>query len=156
MATGGGRFLLWGALLLACPSAAPQGGGTAQERLGSEVLRELVETNTTQAGSTTEAARKMAARFVAAGFPDSDVVLVESAPRKGNLVVRYRARTAARRPVLFLAHLDVVEARREDWSFDPWTLLEREGYFYGRGTLDVKGGAATLVTAFLRLRAEGF
>jgi len=97
----------------------------------------------------------MGARLIAAGFPKADVQVVGGADRKGNLVVRYRGAGTAK-PVLFLAHLDVVEARREDWTLDPFVLTERDGFFYGRGTLDVKGGAATLVTAFARLRQEGF
>ncbi len=79
----------------------------------------------------------------------------QAAKTRGNLVVRYRG-TGARKPVLFFAHLDVVEARREDWSLDPFVLTEKDGYFYGRGTIDVKGGAATLAAAFLRLRQESF
>ena len=93
------------------------------------------------------------------GFPKADVVVVrgtsKAAETRGNLVVRYRG-SGARKPVLFFAHLDVVEARREDWSLDPFVLTEKDGYFYGRGTIDVKGGAATLAAAFLRLRQESF
>ena len=77
----------------------------------------------------------------------------KGAETKGNLVARYRG-TGGRKPVLFIAHLDVVEARREDWSIDPFVLNEKDGFFYGRGTLDVKGGAATLAAAFIRLRQE--
>ena len=84
----------------------------------------------------------MAARLVAAGFPKDDVVVVgsseKSAQARGNLVARYRGQ-GSRQPVLFIAHLDVVEARREDWSMEPFVLNEKDGYFYGRGTLDVKG-----------------
>jgi acetylornithine deacetylase/succinyl-diaminopimelate desuccinylase-like protein len=128
------------------------------QRLGRDILKELIETDTTHStGSATVAADRMAARLVAAGFPQSDVVVVRGAEKgaetKGNLVARYRG-TGARKPVLFIAHLDVVEARREDWSMDPFVLNEKDGYFYGRGTLDVKGGAATLVAAFIRLRQE--
>jgi acetylornithine deacetylase/succinyl-diaminopimelate desuccinylase-like protein len=131
---------------------------TPYQRMGRDVLKELVETDTTHStGSTTVAAEKMAARLVAAGFPKADVALVrgtqKGAETKGNLVARYRG-TGARKPVLFIAHLDVVEARREDWSMDPFVLNEKDGYFYGRGTIDVKGGAATLVAAFARLRQE--
>ena len=132
----------------------------SHERLGRELLKELIETNTTHSsGSTTIAAEKLAARFVAAGFPKADVVVVrgtsKAAETRGNLVVRYRG-NGARKPVLFFAHIDVVEARREDWSMDPFVLTEKDGYFYGRGTIDVKGGAATLAAAFLRLRQESF
>jgi acetylornithine deacetylase/succinyl-diaminopimelate desuccinylase-like protein len=146
------------ALAVLCASAAVQAGqmSAAPDRLGRDVLQELIETDTTHSrGSTTVAAERMAARLIAAGFPKDDVLVVGGAERKGNLVARYRGRGTGR-PVLFLAHLDVVEARREDWSIDPFVLTERDGFFYGRGTLDVKGGAATLVTALMRLRRDAF
>jgi len=136
---------------------AAQGRSADEQRLGREILKELIETDTTlSAGNTTLAAERMAARLVAAGFPAADVVVVGGPAHRRNLVARWRGRTAGRRPVLFLAHLDVVEARREDWSMDPFVLTERDGWFYGRGTLDVKGGAATLVTVFCVLRQRGF
>jgi acetylornithine deacetylase/succinyl-diaminopimelate desuccinylase-like protein len=91
----------------------------------------------------------MAARFRAAGFPESDIHAIAPVARKGNVVVRLRG-TGAARPILFLGHLDVVEARRTDWSFDPFVFREEGGYFYGRGTSDMKGDDATLVAAFLR------
>jgi len=147
------------ALLCLLGGRAPAAQGRAGEgqRLGREILQELIETNTTlSAGNTTQAAERMATRLVAAGFPAADVVVVGGAAHRRNLVARWRGRPAGRRPVLFLAHLDVVEARREDWSMDPFVLTERDGWFYGRGTLDVKGGAATLVTAFCALRQRGF
>lgn len=155
------RRALLGCLALAVTSAAlqaqgPNGGGT--EALGREVLREMIEVNTTALqGSTTVLAKKLAARFVAAGFPASDVQVVGPADtaQHHNLVVRWRG-TGSGRPILLLAHLDVVEARREDWSFDPFTLTQRDGYYYGRGTMDVKGPGATLVTAMLSLRADGY
>ncbi len=147
------------AFALLCPPAAAQ-TSAGYQRLGRDLLKELIETNTTHSsGSTTIAAEKLAARFVAAGFPKADVLVVggtsKAAATRGNLVVRYRG-SGARKPVLFFAHLDVVEARREDWSMDPFVLTEKDGYFYGRGTIDVKGGAATLAAAFLRLRQESF
>ena len=124
--------------------------------LGHQILEELIETNTTlSSGSTTLAAERMAARLIAAGFPRADVMVVGGADQRKNLVARLRGRAGGGRPVLFFAHLDVVEARRDDWSMDPFALTERDGYFYGRGTLDVKGGAATLVTAFCSLRQRG-
>lgn len=128
------------------------------EQVGREVLREMIEVNTTdQHGSTTVLANKLAARLVAGGFPPADVQVVGPADstRHHSLVLRWRGGNAAR-PVLLLAHLDVVEARREDWSFDPFTLVEQDGYLYGRGTMDVKGPGATLVASLLRLKAEGF
>jgi acetylornithine deacetylase/succinyl-diaminopimelate desuccinylase-like protein len=125
--------------------------------LGHAILRELIETNTTaSSGNTTNIADQLAVRFKdVAGFPESDVVVVGPTPRNRNLIVRYRGSGIAK-PLLLLAHLDVVEAKREDWSYDPFKLTETDGYFYGRGTQDVKGGAATLVTALLRLKQEGW
>ena len=140
--------------LFAVVPAMAQKTSAGYERLGRGILKELIETNTTAStGSVTAAAELMAARLVAAGFPTADVQVVGGVEKKRNLVARYRGQ-GTRKPILFIAHLDVVEARREDWSFDPFVLTEKDGYFYGRGTLDVKGGAATLVAAFVRLRQE--
>ena len=97
----------------------------------------------------------MAARLVAPGFPKADVQVLGPDPRKGNLVARLRG-TGARRPLLLLAHLDVVEARREDWSFDPFVFREEGGYFYGRGTSDDKAMAAIFVANMVRYLREGF
>jgi len=96
------------------------------------IYRELVEINTTDtpAGNVTKAADAMAARLKAAGFPAADIQVLGPDPKKHNLVMRWRG-TGARRPLLLLAHLDVVEAKREDWSFDPFTFLEKDGFFYG-------------------------
>lgn len=126
------------------------------EPLARDLLKELVEINTTDSsGDNTAAAQAMAKRFRAAGFAEADVEVVVPAPRKGNVVVRLRGEGKAR-PVLFLAHLDVVEARREDWTMDPFVLNEKDGYFYGRGTQDIKGEAALLAANFIRLKREGF
>ena len=111
---------------------------TAQEQLAVDIYKELVEINTvTATGDTARAAEAMAARLRRAGFGEADVHVFTPAPRKGNLVARLRG-TGARRPILLLAHLDVVEARHEDWSVDPFKLIEKDGYFYGRGTADDK------------------
>ncbi|MGH7619710.1 MAG: M20/M25/M40 family metallo-hydrolase, partial [Gemmatimonadaceae bacterium] len=111
-------------------------------------------TNTTaSSGNTTVAAQQLAIRFHDAGFPDADVQVVGPSTKNRNLVVRYRG-TGAHRPILLLAHLDVVEAKREDWTYDPFVLTENGGYLYGRGTQDQKGGAAMLVTTLLRLKTE--
>jgi acetylornithine deacetylase/succinyl-diaminopimelate desuccinylase-like protein len=130
--------------------------GEAPRDLARAVLKELVEIDTTDsAGDNTAAAQVVARRLRDAGFPAEDVEVVTPAPRKGNLVARLRGSGKAR-PVLFLAHLDVVEARREDWTLDPFRLTERDGYFYGRGTQDMKGEAALLAANFIRLKREGF
>src|ERR1700733_6832632 len=129
---------------------------TPQQQTAREIFKQLVEINTTDSvGDNTRAAETMAARFRDAGYPEADIHLPVPAPRKGNLVVRLHGRGAAR-PILFIGHLDVVEARRSDWSFDPFVFLERDGYYYGRGTSDMKGDDAILVTMFLRLKREGF
>jgi acetylornithine deacetylase/succinyl-diaminopimelate desuccinylase-like protein len=140
-------------------AASAQSTLTPYQALGRDLLRELVETNTTySAGSTTRAAEALAARFRAAGIPAADVQIVGPDTgrdaRNKNLVVRLRGK-GARRPVLLIGHLDVVEARREDWVLDPFTLTERDGYFYGRGTLDMKNGDAAMVAALLRMKQEG-
>ena len=140
-------------------SAGAQAPLTPYQSLGRDILRELVETNTEYSiGSTTKAAERMAARFRAAGFPAADVQIV--GPDTGrdakdrNLVVRYRG-AGRRRPILLIGHLDVVEARPSDWVLDPFTLTERDGHFYGRGTLDMKNGDASWVAALLRMKQEG-
>ena len=126
------------------------------QQLMREIYQELVEINTTNSvGDNTRAAEAMAKRLLAAGFPSTDVQVLTPVPRKGNLVARLRG-TGARRPILLLAHLDVVEANREDWSFDPFKLLEQDGYFYGRGTSDDKAMAASFVANMIRYRQEGF
>lgn len=125
-------------------------------QLAVDIFKELVEINTTDSsGSTTKAAEAMAARFRAAGFPPADIVVAGPAPHKMNLVVRLRG-TGTKKPILLLAHTDVVEARREDWSMDPFTFTERNGYYYGRGTTDMKDMAAAWVANLIRLKQEGF
>jgi acetylornithine deacetylase/succinyl-diaminopimelate desuccinylase-like protein len=125
------------------------------ETLAREILRELVAINTTHAKGSTVAARAVAARALAAGFPAADVRLVapDGRPDYANVVIRLRGR-GADRPVLYIAHLDVVEAKREDWTFDPFQLTERDGWLYGRGTIDMKGQDAALLTALIRMREE--
>jgi acetylornithine deacetylase/succinyl-diaminopimelate desuccinylase-like protein len=98
----------------------------------------------------------MADRLIAAGFPREDVHVLGPNPRVGNLVARLRGADARSRPMLLMAHLDVVPALRQDSSVDPWQLIERDGWFYGRGTTDNKAGAAILVANFVRLRREGW
>jgi acetylornithine deacetylase/succinyl-diaminopimelate desuccinylase-like protein len=132
---------------------------TPYQRLGRDILRELVETNTEHSiGSTTKAAELLAARFRAAGFAPSDIEVVGpdtgSDSKDKNLVIHYRG-AGKRRPILLIGHLDVVEARPSDWTRDPFTLVEENGYFYGRGTLDMKDGDAAWVAALLRMKQEG-
>jgi len=120
------------------------------------IFKQLIETNTTESvGSVTKASEAMAARFREAGFPEKDVIVAGPNDRKKNLVVRFRG-TGQKPPVLFIGHLDVVEARREDWSMDPFQFIEQDGFFYGRGTRDMKAGDAILVMSFLRLKREGY
>jgi acetylornithine deacetylase/succinyl-diaminopimelate desuccinylase-like protein len=132
---------------------------SANDQRARSIFERLISINTTgSSGSTTAASKAMADWLLKAGFPPADVQIIgpDSSPNH-NLVARYRAPAGSRlKPILLLAHIDVVEARREDWSFDPFTLTERDGFFYGRGTLDVKDGAAILVAALARLRQEGY
>src|SRR5918912_3134255 len=134
---------------------------TPHQRLAREVYKELIEINTVDSvGSATAAAEAMARRFLAAGFPPADVLVLmpSSAPMKGNLVVRYRGRGGpnAPKPILLLAHLDVVAALRSDWPRDPFVLHEENGYFLGRGTADDKAMAAVFVANLLRYKREGW
>jgi len=120
------------------------------------IFKQLIEINTTESsGNVTKAAEAMAARLREAGFPEKDVIVDGPNERKKNLVVRLRG-SGQRPPILFIGHLDVVEARREDWSMDPFQFIEQDGNFYGRGTRDMKAGDAILVEAFLRLKREGY
>ena len=127
----------------------------AHQKLARELFQELIEINTTLNAGSTKAADAMAVRLKAAGFAESDVQILGPQPQHMNLVVRYRG-TGVLRPILLIAHLDVVEAKRQDWSIDPFTFLEKDGYFYGRGTTDMKCDDAALVTNLIRLRKEGF
>ena len=142
------------AFLAAAVGSAQTGPHDARAR---EIYKELVEINTTDtpAGNVTKAAEAVMARLKAAGFPAADMQLLGPDPRKGNLIVRYHG-TGARQPLLLLAHLDVVEAKRADWSFDPFTFLEKDGFFYGRGTSDDKAMASQFVANLIRLKDEGF
>src|ERR1700687_3071847 len=124
--------------------------------IARDIFKELIEINTTDSvGSTTKAAAAMAARLIAAGFAKTDVIVDGPNARKGNLVARIHG-LGEQKPVLLLAHLDVVEAKREDWTTDPFQFIEKDGYFYGRGTQDMKEGDAILVANFIRLKKEGF
>ncbi len=129
---------------------------SAADVLAHAIFKQLIAINTTDSvGNVTTAAEAMAQRFLAAGFPAGDVVVAGPEERKKNLVVRLHG-TGKRRPVLLIGHLDVVEARREDWSTDPFKLIEKDGYFYGRGALDMKSGDAIMAAALLRMKQEGY
>ena len=126
------------------------------QQLARDIFKELIEINTTHSsGNTTTAADAMAKRLIAAGFPEKDIQVIGPAQVNRNLVARFRG-SGKKPPILFLAHLDVVAALREDWSMDPFLLTEKDGFFYGRGTMDIKDGAAILVADFIRLKQERF
>jgi acetylornithine deacetylase/succinyl-diaminopimelate desuccinylase-like protein len=142
-------------LLFAIPAAKAQ-TTDAERQLARDIFKQLIEINTTDAsGSVTPAAEAMAQRLRDAGFSSAEVQVLGPNPRKDNLVVRLRG-TGARRPILLIGHLDVVEARREEWSVDPFQFLERDGYFYGRGTQDMKSSDAIMVATLIRFRKQDF
>jgi acetylornithine deacetylase/succinyl-diaminopimelate desuccinylase-like protein len=129
---------------------------SVEQDLAHSIFKELIEINTTHSiGDCTPAAEAMAKRLKEGGFDVKDIVIIGPFARNKNMIARIHG-SGKQPPVLFLAHLDVVEAKPEDWSYDPFKLVETNGYFYGRGTLDVKSGAAILVSNFIRLRKAGF
>jgi len=139
-------------LLVIAQTMPPQ----ADKQLARDIYKEFVEIQSGfTTGSTTPVAEAAAARLRAAGFPDSDIFVGGAIPKKANLVVRYHG-TGHRKPLLLLAHIDVVEARREDWSVDPFQLTEKDGFFYGRGTGDDKAQAAVWIANLIRYKREGF
>src|SRR3984957_4426693 len=120
------------------------------------IFQQLIETNTSDSvGSVTKASEAMAKRLLAAGFSEKDVIVAGPNDRKKNLVVRYHG-SGMKKPILMIGHLDVVEARREDWSVDPFQFIEKEGYFYGRGSIDMKSGDTFLMMTMIRLKQEGY
>jgi len=127
------------------------------QQLARDILKTLVEINTTHAHGSTAAALAIEQWLLKAGFAQADVTFLAPPdhPTKGNVVLRYRGRHPGK-AVLFLGHLDVVEARPEDWSFDPFLLTQQDGWFYGRGTIDMKDGDAALVESLIRLKREHF
>lgn len=138
---------------------APMGALRPDQTAFFAIYRELVETNTTlSAGSCTLAAERMAAHLKAAGFTEQEVTLfsVPEHPKDGGLVAVLAGTSKTARPMLLLGHLDVVEAKREDWSRDPFVLIEENGYFFGRGTSDMKALDATWVDALMRFRQSGY
>ena len=144
-------LILWISVGTSVSVAEPQLVDTAKD-----IFRELIAINTAEPdGNTTRAAERIAARLKDAGFADDDVKILGSADRHGNLVARLRG-SGKGRPVLFLAHLDVVPAAREDWSVDPFVLTEKDGYYYGRGTTDDKQFASIWTAAFISAKRTGF
>jgi acetylornithine deacetylase/succinyl-diaminopimelate desuccinylase-like protein len=143
--------------MLAFAGTPAFGQQTRWDSTARSLFKELVEINTTESqGSTLAAAQAMAARLKSAGFPDSDVVVVQNAPKKGNLVARLRGRNTGKKPILLLSHIDVVEAKAEDWTLPPFQFIERDGAFYGRGVADDKDEGAIHLAVIMRMRAEQY
>ena len=127
------------------------------QELARDILKELIEIDTTDSkGDNTAAAQAMADRLLAAGFPPQDVQVLSPVEGKGNLVARFRGRESDRKPLLLLAHIDVVEADPADWTLAPFTFTEEDGYYYGRGTTDDKDEAAIHIANLIRMKEEGF
>jgi acetylornithine deacetylase/succinyl-diaminopimelate desuccinylase-like protein len=149
------RFLVLPTLMAvsaACQTMPPE----PERQLAREIYKELVEIKSGYTtGSTTPVAEAVATRLRAAGFSGSDIFVAGAIPTKANLVVRYHG-GGRRKPILLLAHTDVVEAKREDWSMDPFQFIERDGFFYGRGTADDKAQAAVWIANLIRYKREGF
>src|SRR5437588_1917071 len=144
-------------LLLAASLAAQKNVPPAAERqLARDIYKEFVEIKSGyETGATTPVAEAAERRLRAAGFPDADIFVGGAIPKKANLVVRYRG-TSARKPLLLLAHTDVVEARREDWSMDPFQFVEKDGFYYGVGTAEDKAQAAVWIANLIQYKKEGF
>jgi len=152
------RFVFFLALaVLAAPIVLRAQVDEPTRQLARSIFKQLIEINTTDtpAGNVTTAAKAMAQRLLDAGFPPADVQVLGPNPRKFNMVARIHG-TGARKPILLICHLDVVQALRRDWSMDPFKFIEKDGYFYGRGTEDIKEGDAILVTTFIRLHREHY
>ena len=148
-------------VLLACFAFSSSFAATvmpppAEQQLARDIFKQLIEIRSGfTTGATTPVAEAMATRLREAGFPESEMFIGGATEKKKNLVVRYRG-TGQRKPLLLLAHTDVVEAKREDWSTDPFEFLEKDGYFYGRGTSDDKAQAAVWIANLIRYKREGF
>ena len=150
------RWVLLFCAVVSCSSAVSAQEQEQTKQLARDIFKQLIEINTTDSvGNVTTAAEAMATRLRDGGFAESDIHVAGPKERKKNLVVRLHG-TGKRKPILFIGHLDVVEARREDWTTDPFEFIEKGGYFYGRGTEDMKEGDAILVTNFIRLKKEGY
>ena len=151
------KFLPLALLCLAAMSATAENTLPAPaQALAREIFKEMIESKSGfTTGTTTPIAEAVAARLKAAGFPASDIFVGGAIPAKANVVVRYHG-SGARKPILLLAHIDVVEALREDWSFDPFVFFEKDGYFYGRGTSDDKAQASVWIANLILMKQEGF
>src|SRR5262245_37850391 len=144
------------ALAAGAASAAESAADQASNAQAREIFKQLIEINTTDSvGNVTTASEAMAKRFRDAGFADADIHVLGPNDRKKNLIVRLHG-SGKRKPVLLIGHLDVVEARREDWTTDPFQFVEKDGYFYGRGTQDMKDEAAIMVATLIKFKQEGF
>ncbi len=152
------RFRNW-SLIVIClllAMASPSQIDDTTRQLSHDIFKQLIEINTTDSvGNVSTASEAMAQRFRDAGFPESDLHLLGPNDRKKNLVVRLHG-SGKHKPVLLIGHLDVVEARREDWTTDPFQFVEKDGYYYGRGTQDMKDGDAIMTTTLIRFKKEGF
>ena len=135
---------------------APQPPGDMRST-GRDILKQLVGMHAVHSKGTTPSARWIAERLAAGGFASDDIHVLapESHPNMGNVVVRLRG-SGKHKPLLYIGHLDVVEAKAEDWSFDPFVLTEKDGWLYGRGTIDMLGQDAAMLASMLRLKKEGF
>jgi acetylornithine deacetylase/succinyl-diaminopimelate desuccinylase-like protein len=149
-------FCIFAFLFSFAMSAAAQMDDAATRQLAHDIFKQLIEINTTDSvGSVTAASEAMAQRFRDAGFPAADIQVLGPNDRKKNVVVRLHG-SGKYKPVLLIGHLDVVEARREDWTTDPFQFVEQEGYFYGRGTSDMKDGDAIMSATLIRMKKEGY
>src|SRR5208282_3824148 len=148
-------FLVFALSMQAQP---PNSADEATRRLAVDIFKQLIEINTTDSvGSVTAAAEAMAQRFRDAGFAESDIQVLgpDSNERKKNVMVRLHG-SGKHRPVLLIGHFDVVEARREDWTTDPFQFVEKDGYYYGRGSSDMKDGDAIMSATLIRMKKEGY
>src|SRR5882672_1516075 len=143
-------------LSLATAASAQSLRPDSEKQLAHDIYKQFIEIQSGfTTGATTPVAEAAAARLRAAGFADADIFVGGANPKKANLVVRYHG-TGKQKPILLLAHTDVVEAKREDWSMEPFQLIERDGYFYGRGTGDDKAQAAIWIANLIQYKKEGF
>ena len=149
--------LFTGAVCVSAAESSPA-GDPADRQLAHDIFKQLIEINTTDSvGNVSTAAQAMAQRLLDAGFPAADISVLGPNDRKRNMVARYRGNPKSRlKPILIIGHLDVVEARREDWTTDPFEFVEKDGYYYGRGTQDMKVSDAIAVTDFIKLKRKGY